>query len=415
VIASLLGSRSAIFVVPEPTSEVEISERDFFCRVDDAREASIFIGIGDNRARRRVFDQLRALGIRPATCVAQHAFVADDAEIGAGSVVLSGAVIGSRARIGSNTIVNTLSSIDHDCELGDHSQVTAGVTFGGGVKVGTNCFFGIKSAVIPNITIGNNVSIMAGALVVQSLPDNVIAGGSPARVMRTVVGGEPSLAKAEAHRSAKPSMAPQSALPLVMIGAGGHARVLIDALQLGEKAILGIVDPAYAAGSTGPRGLALLGGDEAVDRLRPDGVLLVNGVGTTDKTVLRDDIYRRFRAKGFRFATVIHPSAVISGSAALGEGAQVMAGCVIQSDAVIGANSIINTRAAVDHDCQIGETVHIAPGATLSGSVSVGDNTHIGTGAAIIHGISIGRRCLVAAGAVVYRNLPDDTRHIKGH
>src|SRR5262249_46207311 len=154
-------------------------------------------------------------------------------------------------------------------------------------------------------------------------------------------------------------------------------RVLIDALQLGEKTILGIVDPAYAAGSAGPRGLVLLGGDEAVDRLRPDNVLLVNGLGTTDKTAVRDDIYRRFRAKGFRFATVIHPSAVISSAATLGEGAQVMAGCVIQSDAVIGANSIINTRAAIDHDCQIGETVHIAPGATLSGSVTVGDNTHV--------------------------------------
>ena len=205
-----------------------------------------------------------------------------------------------------------------------------------------------------------------------------------------------------------------SAPPLVIIGAGGHARVLIDALKLSEKSILGVVDSAYAAGSAGPFGLTVLGGDEAVDRFRSNEVLLINGVGTTKTTTKRDEVYRRFLAKGFHFATVVHPSAVISSSANLGEGAQVMAGCVIQTGARIGANSIINTRASVDHDCRIGETVHIAPGATLSGSVTVGDGVHIGTGAVIIQGISIGRHCLVAAGAVVYRDLPDGTHHIKG-
>jgi sugar O-acyltransferase (sialic acid O-acetyltransferase NeuD family) len=201
--------------------------------------------------------------------------------------------------------------------------------------------------------------------------------------------------------------------PLVIIGAGGHARVLIDALQLSGKKILGIVDKLHAAGSPGPSGLAVLGGDEAVDRFSPDEMLLVNGVGTVKTTTQRDAIYRRFLAKGFHFATVVHPSAVVSSSATLGEGVQVMAGCVIQAGAWIGANSLINTRASVDHDCRIGETVHVAPGATLSGSVTVGDETHIGTGAVVIQGISIGRHCLVAAGAVVYRDLPDGAQHIK--
>jgi UDP-perosamine 4-acetyltransferase len=204
-----------------------------------------------------------------------------------------------------------------------------------------------------------------------------------------------------------------SELPLLVIGAGGHGRVLIDALQLAGRSILGVVDPAFAAGSLAPSGLKVLGGDEALDRFSAGDVMMVNGVGSTRTMVQRDLIYRRLSAKGFRFATVVHPSAVVSPSAKLAEGVQVMAGCVIQSGASIGANSIINTSASVDHDCKIGESVHIAPGVTLSGSVNVGDAAHIGTGAVVIQGVSIGRNSLVAAGAVVYRDVADGTQHIK--
>jgi UDP-perosamine 4-acetyltransferase len=112
--------------------------------------------------------------------------VARDAVLGEGVLVCPGAVVNSRAVLGDNTIVNTLSSVDHDCFLGNHSQVTAGVTFGGWVRVGENCFFGVKSAVVPRVTIGNDVVVMAGALVTQSLPDGVLAGGSPARALRRI-------------------------------------------------------------------------------------------------------------------------------------------------------------------------------------------------------------------------------------
>jgi UDP-perosamine 4-acetyltransferase len=202
-------------------------------------------------------------------------------------------------------------------------------------------------------------------------------------------------------------------LPLIVIGAGGHARVLIDALQASKRSILGVVDPKLPAGSKGPHDLPVLGGDDALDAYRPDQVELVNGIGGTGVTDPRHAVFRRLRQRGFGFATVIHPSAVISRSAELGEGVQVMAGCVIQCGAVIGANTIVNTRASIDHDCHIGESVHIAPGVTLSGSVRVGDGAHIGTGVAVIQGISIGRGSLVEAGAVVFRDLLDGDRLIK--
>jgi len=99
-------------------------------------------------------------------------------------VLCLGSQIGTRARIGFACIVNTLSSVDHDCVLGDYTQVTAGVNFGGWVVVGSNGFFGMKSAVIPKCTIGDDVVVMAGALVTRDVPDRVMVGGSPARIVR---------------------------------------------------------------------------------------------------------------------------------------------------------------------------------------------------------------------------------------
>jgi sugar O-acyltransferase (sialic acid O-acetyltransferase NeuD family) len=203
-------------------------------------------------------------------------------------------------------------------------------------------------------------------------------------------------------------------LHVILIGGGGHARVLIDVLQELKVTIVGITDPAHRAGATGPNRIAMLGGDEALDRFHASEIQLVNGVGSIGSMTARDDVFRRCAARGFRFANVVHPATVISRSAELCEGAQVMAGCVVQCGAVIGRNTIINTHASIDHDCRIGESVHVAPGVTLSGSVTIGDRTHIGTGATVIQGIKIGAGCLVAAGAVVHRDLPDNSRLIPG-
>ncbi len=200
--------------------------------------------------------------------------------------------------------------------------------------------------------------------------------------------------------------------PVLVIGAGGHAKVVIDALRLSQRTIAGLLDPALPPG-TQIEGCEVLGGDDVVERSGREEVVLANGIGGTKSTEGRDAVYRLFRTKGYRFATVVHPSAVLSRSAALGEGAQVMAGCIVQPGARVGANSIVNTHASVDHDCRIGESVHIAPGVTLSGSVEIGDCSHIGTGAVVIQGVIIGRNSLVAAGAVVYRDLPENSKFIK--
>ena len=185
VIASVLNT-DVTFLVPNHAGNGQMLESDFFSHIDDFKDADIYIGIGSNAVRRKIFEKLTDIDVRVANCIASHSFVAKNAELGSGIVILPGSVIGARAIICDNTIVNTLSSVDHDCALGAHSQVTAGVTFGGAVKTGENCFFGVKSAVIPDRTLGNNVTVMAGSLVTQDIPDNVTVGGAPARTMKAL-------------------------------------------------------------------------------------------------------------------------------------------------------------------------------------------------------------------------------------
>jgi len=104
----------------------------------------------------------------------------------------------------------------------------------------------------------------------------------------------------------------------------------------------------------------------------------------------------------------VHPSAVISKSASLGEGVTVMAGVLINANSQIGNNVIINTGAIVEHDCIVGDHIHVATGARLAGTVTVGTGSHIGAGAIVLEGRSIGSNSIVGAGAVVVRDVPDE-------
>lgn len=195
-----------------------------------------------------------------------------------------------------------------------------------------------------------------------------------------------------------------SNLPVIVIGGGGHAKVLVSTLLLQGRRVLGFVDlkpflPPLL-------GIAQLGDDSAVLLHAPDHVRLVNGVGSIGSTALRRAVYENFRERQYIFEAVLHPSAIIASEVHIEEGVQVMAGAVVQPGSRLGANVIINTGACVDHDCSIDAHAHIAPGVTLSGDVHVGEGAHIGTGANIIQGVKVGAASIVGAGAVVVGDVP---------
>lgn len=196
-------------------------------------------------------------------------------------------------------------------------------------------------------------------------------------------------------------------IKFLVIGGGGHAKVLIEMLVQQSAELIGFTDVVERRAIFG---CPYLGEDDEILSYAPDKVMLVNGLGSTGNSSLRQRVFQSFKEKGYKFATLVHPKAIVSPSAVLNEGVQVMAGAVIQTDAVVGKNTIINTRASVDHDCILGDHVHIAPGVSLSGSVTVADGSHIGTGAVVIQGVRIGRNSIVGAGAVVTRDVPAGVR-----
>ncbi len=190
---------------------------------------------------------------------------------------------------------------------------------------------------------------------------------------------------------------------IIVIGGGGHARVVISALRRIGRPILGYTDAKACAGSIS--GVVRLGDDSALSGHAPSEILLANGVGSIRNTARRTRVHERMKASGYEFVTIVHPSAVVADDVELDEGCQVMAGAVVQTGARVGAGSIINTRASVDHDTWIGAHVHVAPGATLSGGIRVEDGAHIGAGATVVQGVTIGRGAVVGAGAVVIRDV----------
>lgn len=195
--------------------------------------------------------------------------------------------------------------------------------------------------------------------------------------------------------------------PILVIGGGGHGRVVIEALLAAGAEVAGVIDPHPAVAATLPDGVPWLGGDEALARYQPVDYQLANGVGGIGEPHRRS-VFERLSAAGYGFARVRHPAASVArAGVVLGEGCQVMAGAVIQPGARIGADVIVNTRAAVDHDCRIGDHSHVAPGAVLCGEVTVGAGSHIGAGAVVIQGVRIGSFAIVGAGSIILRDVPD--------
>jgi sugar O-acyltransferase (sialic acid O-acetyltransferase NeuD family) len=193
-------------------------------------------------------------------------------------------------------------------------------------------------------------------------------------------------------------------MDLIVIGAGGHARVCADLLLLTGRRLIGFTDCDELRRATQVYGIDVLGTDRVLESYSPATVMLVNGIGSVGDPKQRRGAHERLSAAGWSFETLVHPSAIVSTRASLSQGAQVMAGAVVQAGAQLGIGCIVNTRASIDHDCVIGAHTHIAPGATLSGGVRIGESCHVGTGAVLIQGVSLGDGTVVAAGAVVTRS-----------
>ena len=198
---------------------------------------------------------------------------------------------------------------------------------------------------------------------------------------------------------------------VIVIGAGGHAQVVADALLCAGVTVIGFTDANPAQWGRSHFGLPVLGSDDVLSQRNVEMVRLANGLGMIDArgSALRRRIQEALEAQGWSFFPVRHPSATVSPRAQLAESAQILAGAVVQPGASVEAGAIINTRAVVEHDVHVGCWTHVAPGAVICGDVRIGAHAHVGAGATVRQGVRIGRGCLIGVGAAVVSDLPDAT------
>ena len=200
--------------------------------------------------------------------------------------------------------------------------------------------------------------------------------------------------------------------PIIIIGAGGHAKVVYDSLIECQRRVLGFISPNQEK-DTSFCDLKIIGNDNAVSQYNPLDVDLANGIGFMHNNQNRFNIAKRMRDDGYTFTTIIHPSAIIGTNVELEEGVQIMAGAVVQPGTKIGKDTIINTGVILDHDCHIEKNCHLATGVVCSGNIKIKENTFIGAGSVIIQDISVGKNCMVAAGSVVFQNLENGTKLVQ--
>lgn len=181
---------------------------------------------------------------------------------------------------------------------------------------------------------------------------------------------------------------------MILYGASGHAKVIIDILEANGIIIDYIVDD-------NPLIKGLLGYE-----VRRDSGVYNEAIIAIGSNEIRRKIVQSITVD--RYVTAIHPTAIVSPRAAMGCGTVVMQGAIIQSSAHINDHCIINTGASVEHDCVVSDFVHVAPHATLAGNVHVGEGTWIGAGTVVRQGVSIGAGCMIGAGSVVVKNIPDN-------
>jgi UDP-perosamine 4-acetyltransferase len=198
---------------------------------------------------------------------------------------------------------------------------------------------------------------------------------------------------------------------VIGIGAGGHAKVVLEALRaIGKWDVVGLLDADEALWGKEILGVPVLGGDAKLPRVRAEGVEhAFIGVGSVGDTAIRRRIVADLAGAGFEVIGCVHPSATVAPSARLAIGVVVVAGALINANAAVGEHAIINTGAIVEHDCTLGRFVHVSPGATLGGGVTVGDDSHIGLGAAVNQGVRIGAGTIVGSGAAVVRDTQPHT------
>lgn len=194
---------------------------------------------------------------------------------------------------------------------------------------------------------------------------------------------------------------------VLVYGAGGHGRVVLDAaLRVPALRVVGVLDDDASRCGERVLGVEILGNALILSESKYRSCHVVVAIGDP---AAREAAAARVVASGLGFVAVVHPTAFLGHGASIGEGAMILPMAVVHTEATVCPHAIINTGAIVEHDCVVGEFSHISPGVCLGGAVHVGRAAHVGIGACVLPGVRIGEAAVVGAGAAVVDDVAPHT------
>ena len=194
---------------------------------------------------------------------------------------------------------------------------------------------------------------------------------------------------------------------LVVIGSGGHSRVVVDTARTAGYKLIGIIDINYTGKKETILNVPVIGGIQTLDEINPKKVSVFIAIGENSK---RAEQFYKTQARGFKIPSVIHPTAFISEHSVIGNGTLVNTASIINSEAVIGENCIINSGAIVEHEVIVGNHCHLCPGTNIGGQVKIGNESFIGIGARVINNIHIGTKSTIGAGSVIIDDVASNAK-----
>jgi UDP-perosamine 4-acetyltransferase len=192
----------------------------------------------------------------------------------------------------------------------------------------------------------------------------------------------------------------------IIVGAGGHGRVVLDTLRVGgQYTPVGFIDADPTLAGTRIAGLPVLGAINSLPKLRQQKIkYAIVAIGDNHS---RGSYARLLRDHGFELISAVHPRAIVSPTASVGTNCLIAAGAIVGTDAKVAESCIINTGAIVEHECEIESAAHLCPGVSLAGRVRIRSQAFVGLGARIIQCLTVGQCATIGAGAVVIRDVPD--------
>jgi sugar O-acyltransferase (sialic acid O-acetyltransferase NeuD family) len=198
-----------------------------------------------------------------------------------------------------------------------------------------------------------------------------------------------------------------TAHPILLAGAGGHARACLDVIeQAGSFTIGGLVGSADEVGRD-VLGYPVLGTDADLAALAATYRLGLVAVGQIKTPEVRIRLFDALKAHGYAAPAIVSPRGYVSAHALIGEGTIVMHGAIVNAGARVGRNCIINSRALIEHDTVVGDHCHIATGASVNSGVTIGSGTFVGSGATVRQGVRIGDRCVIGMAQRVLADCPE--------